>query len=97
MAKRFGSFLGDGDAGNRFRCEDIEPLLDREEEIVFDFGGVENLTDSFCNACFANLAAERPDAIKSKIQFINCSPVVKAFLSSSLNLARTPLKQMPTR
>jgi hypothetical protein len=97
MAKRFGSFLGDGDAGNSFRCEEIEPLLDREEEIVFDFGGVENLTDSFCNACFANLAAERPDTVKSNVRFINCSPVVQAFLSSALNLARIRLKQTPTR
>ena len=96
MAKRFGSFLGDGDAGNRFRAEEIEPLLDRKEEIVFDFQGVDNLTDSFCNACFANLAAERPDTTKSNVRFVNCSPIVKAFLSSALKLAEGSLKQAPT-
>lgn len=96
MAERFGSFLGDGDAGNRFRAEEIEPLLNLEEEIVFDFRGVDNLTHSFCNACFANLAAERPNAIESNVRFINCSPVVKAFLSSALKLAKSSLKQAST-
>lgn len=86
MKEQFGEFLADGDLGNRFRFEQVQPALDTSELIVFDLAGVTNMTDSFVNACFANLAAERPEAVLGKVKFENCTEVVRQFISSAISL-----------
>lgn len=86
MKERFGEFLADGDLGNRFRFEEVQPALDAHDLIVFDLVGVTNMTDSFVNACFANLAAERPEAVLAKVKFENCTDVVRQFISSAVSL-----------
>jgi hypothetical protein len=86
MKERFGEFLADGDLGNRFRFEEVQPSLDTNDLIVFNFAGVTNMTDSFVNACFANLAAERPEAVLSKVKFESCTEVVRQFISSAVSL-----------
>lgn len=84
MLDLFGSFLADGDVGNRFRFCEVEPALARHEQIVFDFEGVTNMTDSFCNACFENLATEHPAEVRAKVRLQNCSPLIKEFVGSAL-------------
>lgn len=84
MFDLFGSFLADGDVGNRFRFCEVEPALSRHEQIIFDFEGVTNMTDSFCNACFENLATEHPAEVRAKVRFQNCSPLIKDFVGSAL-------------
>ncbi len=86
MHERFGSFLGDGEAANRLRMDEVLPALDECEGIVFDFAGVENMTHSFANACIANLIIDRGTEAKAKLRFINCSDVVKLFLKAALDL-----------
>jgi hypothetical protein len=86
MKERFGEFLADGDLGNRFRFDEVQPALDANDLVVFNFAGVTNMTDSFVNACFANLAAERPDAVLAKMKFENCTEVVRQFVSSAVSL-----------
>jgi hypothetical protein len=86
MKERFGDFLADGDLANRFRFEEIQPALASNDAIVFDFAGVTNMTDSFVNACFANLAADHPKAVLAKVTFENCTDVVQQFLSSAVSL-----------
>ncbi len=84
MLDLFGSFLADGDTGNRFRFCEVEPRLSKHDAIIFDFEGVRNMTDSFCNACFENLAAEHPLEVREKVRFANCSPLIKDFLGNAL-------------
>lgn len=84
MLDLFGSFLADGDVGNRFRFCEVEPALAHHKQIVFDFEGVTNMTDSFCNACFENLATEHPAEVRAKVRLQNCSPLIKEFVGSAL-------------
>ena len=84
MLDLFGSFLADGDVGNRFRFCEVEPALSRHEQIIFDFAGVTNMTDSFCNACFENLATEHSAEVRAKVRFQNCSLLIKDFVGSAL-------------
>src|SRR4051812_30207177 len=86
MKERFGEFLADGDLGNRFRFDEVQPALDANDLVVFDLAGVTNMTDSFVNACFANLAAERSEAVLAKVKFENCTDVVRQFISSAISL-----------
>lgn len=90
MSRLFGSFLADGEVGNRFRFCEVEVVLGRGETVVFDFEGVTNMTDSFSHACFANLFADHPAAdAEQRIQFRNCTPVVKMFLQRSISIGRS--------
>ncbi len=67
MAKLSGSFLADGNVGNKFRFCEVEPRLAKGESLVFDFMGVTNMTDSFSRACFETLATEHPDEVLANI------------------------------
>jgi hypothetical protein len=40
MAKLSGSFLADGNVGNKVRFCEVEPRLEKGESLVFDFTGV---------------------------------------------------------
>lgn len=88
MAELFGSFLADGDLANRFRFCEVEPVLAAHDVVFFDFAGVEDVTDSFVNACFGTLAEEHAAEFSAKVRFQNCSPLVKHFLSSAVRLGR---------
>ncbi|MFV0415585.1 MAG: STAS-like domain-containing protein [Chthoniobacterales bacterium] len=85
MREHFGAFLGDGDLGNKFRFCEIELLVNKTDQIVFDFEGVTNMTDSFANACFGNLAEDHAFEMASKFRFKNCSPLIRQSLSAALN------------
>jgi len=88
MRDRFGSpFLADGDLAIRFCAQEVEPILGRGEDVVFDFDGIDNMTDSFSNACFANLFARHRDMVGKQIRFKSCSPLVKEFMLSALAMA----------
>lgn len=84
MLDLFGSFLADGDVGNRFRFCEVEPALSKHDWIIFNFAGVTNMTDSFCNACFENLAEQHPAEVRAKVRFKNCSPLIKDFIGNAL-------------
>ena len=85
MAEMFGSFLADGDVANKFRFCEVEPKLATAALIVFDFNGVENMTDSFVNACFGRLAENHPDEVLAKVRISNCSPGIQEFVLSAIS------------
>lgn len=82
---RFGEFLADGNAGNLFRMCELEPALHGCEQVVLDFHGVENMTDSFANACFANLAKNHLPEIRTRLRFVGCGDIVKSFIVTALS------------
>lgn len=50
----FGENLGTRLLGRKVR-EQLEPLLEREEKVVLDFTGVDVVSNSFADACIAQL------------------------------------------
>ena len=86
MAEIFGTFLADGTEANIFRFNQVEPRLD-EGAIVFDFRGVENMTDSFANACFGNLFFDRFADFEENIRFTHCSDLIRDCLLVAISLA----------
>lgn len=83
LVKRFGTFLASGEEGNKFRFCEIEPEISKGRVVVLDFEGVENMTDSFSNACFGNLFFNHDLSLKGKVRFVNCSPLIKDFILSA--------------
>lgn len=85
MFEHFGSFLADGDLGNRFRFCEIDQHLQNSTPIIFNFHGVENMSDSFANACFGALAEDHAQSFMSLVKFANCSNGIKQALSCAVS------------
>jgi hypothetical protein len=88
MCELFGSFCANGDRAAEYRATEIEPFVDRAEEIVFDFSGVRNMNSSFCNSLIAPLAAHSADAVK-KLTFCNLRPGLDVLIRSAIEIGVT--------
>jgi hypothetical protein len=95
MAKLSGSFLADGNVGNKFHFCEVEPRLEKGESLVFDFTGVTNMTDSFSRACFETLATEHPDEVLANIRFKDCSETIKGFISDAISSGLAAARREP--
>lgn len=84
MVTEFGEFLADGHVGNHLMSRLVASVWSQCDSILFDFTGVHNLTDSFVNATFGNMAEEHGDEFTKKVRMKGCSPVVKSFLSIAI-------------
>ncbi len=93
MADRFSSFLSDGEAANRFRFSEVEPTLAKGDEVTFDFGGVSNMTSSFCNALVATLMAHHPSEFDARVRFVGCDPAVKELIRAAITLGRREARE----
>ena len=93
MRQLFGKHLADGNRGNQFRFRHVEPLLNNGHKVVFDFSGVENMTDSFANACFGVLAQNHPEEIGRQIRFEHATPLITDFIVAAIShgIASQPL------
>jgi hypothetical protein len=88
MKEKFASpFLADGDRAMLFRKSEVEPIIKSGDSVVFDFTGVDNMTDSFSNACFTELFSAHKDLVGNRIVFKSCSPLVKHFVLSAMAMA----------
>jgi len=88
MKEKFASpFLADGDRAMLFRKSEVEPIIKSGDSVVFDFTGVDNMTDSFSNACFAELFSAHKALVGNRIVFKSCSPLVKHFVMSAMAMA----------
>ena len=91
MQQRFGDFLADGEAANVFRACDVEPKFALGHSVVFDFAGVQNMTDSFAFCLFSNLVGGRAEFLP-RMKFKDCSPLIKSFITAAIRdgLSRCP-------
>lgn len=78
-----GTHLGTRFAGASVR-EKIEAIFETTEKFVFDFTGVETVSNSFADECFAKLTFKfEMDKIKEKTTFQNASPFIKAVIANA--------------
>ena len=85
MKELFGSFLADGDLANAFRFNAVESKMGINFLAIFDFDGVNNMSESFANALFGGLAEDHPDDLVERVRFKNCSPLIRGFIISALS------------
>lgn len=86
------SFLADGNAAVAFRCSHVEPVMARGESVIIDLAGVDNMTDSFSNACFTQLFVDHPDAFGTRLKFKACTPLIKSFVLCALTMSERTKK-----
>jgi len=86
MKIRFGSISAH--LGSRFAAaavrEKVISAINRNEEVIFDFTGVETLSGTFADECFARLIENFSfEKIKGKTVYENASPFVKIAISNA--------------
>jgi hypothetical protein len=82
------SFLADGTAAAAFTAQKIMPIMESGGSVSFDFLGIDNMTDSFSNACFAHLFAKYPREFGARISFINCNSQVHSFILTAYAMSK---------
>ena len=82
--KNIGIHLGTRSHGANVREEIISAINGTDTPIVFDFAGVETVSNSFADECFAKLLLFFPiETIKQKTTFVNATPFIKAAIANS--------------
>lgn len=80
----YGVHLGTRFLGASIR-EKVESIFKETEKIVFNFVGVETVSKSFADECFAKLLFKFSfEEIKSKTTYEGASPFIKAVITNEI-------------
>jgi len=78
-----GTSLGTRNLAAKLRGDILENL-EQKDKIVFDFEGVDVITNSFANECFAKLLENiSATTFKEKFAFINANDFIQRVIISS--------------
>lgn len=80
MRKLIGEFGENKDTAKEIRVEYILPALERGEEIVLDFNGVDGATQSFIHALIVEAIRKYPEKFYDLVYFKACSDLVKTVI-----------------
>ena len=76
-----GSFAENKDLAREIRVKKIIPALEKREEVIVDFEGVESTTQSFIHALISDLIRRYVVEVLEKVSFKNCNEIVKKIIS----------------
>ncbi|MFA4873719.1 MAG: STAS-like domain-containing protein [bacterium] len=77
MSEHVGSFAENKDVARDIRLNHIIPALDRNEEVIIDFEGIDATTQSFIHALISDLIRKYGNDVLDRIYFRNCNESVK--------------------
>lgn len=80
LFKSTGSFAEDKDSARKIRVEEIIPALNRQEEVVLDFEGVDSATQSFIHALISDLIRNYGSEVLDQIGFKSCNTTVRKLI-----------------
>lgn len=72
-----GSFAENKDIARDIRLKHILPSLEKDQEIILDFEGVEAVTQSFIHALISDSIRQYGSKSLDKISFKSCNDTVK--------------------
>jgi len=81
MRKLAGDFAENKDIAKKIRIEQIMPALSRDNEIVFDFDGVDGATQSFIHALLSDPIREFNDVAFNNLIYQNTNDDIKEIIS----------------
>ena len=80
LSEAVGHFAENKDVARELRNQKIVPALDKKQEVVLDFEGVESATQSFIHALISELMRRYGSDVLDKIAFKNCNETVKKII-----------------
>lgn len=75
-----GTFAENKDRARDLRIKEIIPALNRGDEVILDFTGVDAATQSFIHALISELLRQHGAQILDKMTFKNCNETVKKII-----------------
>jgi len=78
---RAGAFAENKDAARDIRLSEIIPALERGEDVVLDFSGVDAATQSFIHALISDLMRKRGAAVLDRLEFKSCNDTVRKIIA----------------
>ena len=76
-----GVFAENKDIARDLRLNEIIPALERKEDVVLDFEGVEAATQSFVHALISDLLRKHGSEVLDHIEFKSCNETVKKIIT----------------
>ncbi|MBI5629861.1 MAG: STAS-like domain-containing protein [Elusimicrobia bacterium] len=78
--EKAGSFAENKDIARNVRTREITPALERDEEVILNFAGVEAATQSFVHALIADVLRSHGPAALDRIAFKSCNDTIKKII-----------------
>ncbi|MDP3543138.1 MAG: STAS-like domain-containing protein [Elusimicrobiota bacterium] len=76
-----GAFAENKDTARDLRLNEIIPALERKEEVVLDFSGVDATTQSFIHALISDLLRKYGSDVLDRIEFKSCNETVRKIIT----------------
>lgn len=86
MNNRFGKLCANGDNALFFLKNEVLPIANKGEDLIFDFENVRNMNSSFSNALFANLIMQKGMSVLDNVKFKNCGVNIQLSIKAALEL-----------
>ncbi len=76
-----GEFAENKDVAREIRLTEIIPALERHEEVVLDFDGIESVTQSFIHALISDLFRTYGSDVLDRVAFRSCNETVRKIIT----------------
>lgn len=76
-----GAFAENKDTARDLRLNEIIPALEKKEEVVLDFAGVDATTQSFVHALISDLLRKYGGDVLDRIEFKSCNETIKKVIT----------------
>lgn len=82
MLDKVGTFASNKDIAREIRTKLIIPALDKQEEIIIDFHGVDGATQSFVHALISDAMRQiGTNVFLHKVRFKSCNDKIRAIVT----------------
>ncbi len=81
IVAKAGVFAENKDVAQDIRLREIIPALERHEEVVLDFEGVEAATQSFIHALISDVVRKYGPEVLERIAFKSCQDTIKQIIN----------------
>ncbi len=81
LIEHVGSFAENKDVARDLRLNNIIPALDRNEDVVIDFDGIDAATQSFVHALISDLIRRYGNDVLDSVAFKNCNETVQKIIT----------------
>jgi hypothetical protein len=76
-----GAFAENKDIARDLRLNEIVPALEKKEEVVLDFTGVDATTQSFIHALISDLLRKYGGDVLDRIDFKSCNETIRKIIT----------------
>ena len=81
LLDKVGKFGENKDIARDIRIKEIIPALQKRQEIILDFTGMDGATQSFIHALISELMRMYGDAILDRISFKGCNETIQKIIN----------------